>query len=76
MLLDLGLPVMDGYEVARRIRDRHRGPEITLIAVTGYGQPNDRDATALAGFDHHFVKPVDFVVLEERLRQPGPESRS
>ncbi|MEO5826108.1 MAG: ATP-binding protein [Gemmatimonadales bacterium] len=76
VLLDLGLPVMDGYEVARRIRKGERGNEMILIAVTGYGRSNDRDATTLAGFDHHFVKPVDFTMLEECLRRASPDSTS
>jgi two-component system, chemotaxis family, CheB/CheR fusion protein len=57
-ILDVGLPGMDGLEIARRIRSnsRHRG--IRLIALTGYGQASDREATARAGFDYHLVKPV------------------
>jgi len=58
VLLDVGLPGMDGLEVARRIRanPRHRG--VRLIALTGYGQASDRQATQQAGFDYHLVKPV------------------
>ncbi|HET8734580.1 MAG TPA: ATP-binding protein, partial [Anaeromyxobacteraceae bacterium] len=58
-LLDLGLPVMDGYELARRLRDQETGRELALVAVTGYGQDMDRRASALAGFAEHLVKPVD-----------------
>jgi two-component system CheB/CheR fusion protein len=58
VILDVGLPGLDGLEVARRIREnpRHRG--VRLIALTGYGQTRDRAATAAAGFDYHLVKPV------------------
>ncbi len=72
VLLDLGLPVMDGFEVARRIRAGERGGQMTLIAITGYGRPNDRDATSKAGFDHHLVKPVDFKALDQCLRDVEP----
>ena len=63
VLLDIGLPRVDGYEAARRIRALDGGPEITLIAVTGWGQPEDRAKSAAAGFDHHLVKPVDLAAL-------------
>ncbi|MBA3398272.1 MAG: response regulator [Deltaproteobacteria bacterium] len=69
-ILDIGLPVMDGYELARRVRERL--PDIRLIAVTGYGQPDDRKRTAAAGFDEHLVKPVTIANLTttlERLRR-------
>jgi CheY-like chemotaxis protein len=59
ILLDIGLPEMDGYEVARRVRDLPGGGDILLIAITGYGQPNDRARALASGFDHHLVKPVD-----------------
>jgi two-component system CheB/CheR fusion protein len=58
VILDVGLPGMDGLEVARRIRANPRHSGIRLIALTGYGQASDRQATAQAGFDHHLVKPV------------------
>jgi CheY-like chemotaxis protein len=57
-LIDIGLPGMDGYEVARRIRALG-GPRPFLVALTGYGQPEDRQQAAEAGFDAHLVKPVD-----------------
>jgi DNA-binding response OmpR family regulator len=58
MLLDIGMPGMSGYEVAREIRAREWGADVLLIAVTGWGQEEQRKLTAEAGFDHHFVKPV------------------
>jgi CheY-like chemotaxis protein len=56
--LDIGLPVMDGYELARRLRDDDLGRALTLVAVTGYGQEVDRERSTRAGFDRHLVKPV------------------
>jgi CheY-like chemotaxis protein len=71
-VLDVGLPDMDGYELARRLRAEH-GTRPTLIAATGYGQPSDRQRATAAGFDCHFVKPVsvqDLVrALHARLNQ-------
>ena len=64
-LLDIGLPVMDGYELARRLRSQ-LGP-VRLIAVTGYGQPDDRARAKQAGFDAHLVKPVDLDELKAAL---------
>ncbi|HTM30228.1 MAG TPA: ATP-binding protein [Vicinamibacterales bacterium] len=64
-ILDIGLPGMDGYELARRLRQSH--PLIHLIAVTGYGQPSDTQAAERAGFDRHCTKPVDFATLLEQI---------
>jgi CheY-like chemotaxis protein len=58
-ILDLGLPVMDGYELAQRIRQDVRCAATRLIAVTGYGQESDVARTRAAGFDLHLVKPVE-----------------
>jgi PAS domain S-box-containing protein len=69
VLLDLGLPGIDGYEVARRIREQTDNP--VLIAITGYGQPEDRDRSKEAGFDFHLVKPVDPVKLQRLLVECG-----
>ena len=68
VLLDIGLPEMDGYEVARRLRAQngHRG--MRLVAVTGYGQPADRRRAHAAGFDEHMVKPVEPAALQDFLR--------
>ncbi|MDB5949667.1 MAG: sensor hybrid histidine kinase [Massilia sp.] len=62
-LLDIGLPDMDGNELARRLRAQPGGVARVLVAITGYGQEEDRRQSAAAGFDHHFVKPVDAEVL-------------
>jgi CheY-like chemotaxis protein len=67
VLLDLGMPGMDGYEVARRIRERPEDGEPVVIALTGWGQPEDRRRTREAGFDHHLVKPVGLGVLQSLL---------
>ncbi|MBC7573499.1 MAG: response regulator, partial [Herminiimonas sp.] len=58
-LLDIGLPGMDGYELARRLRADFRTSKALLIALTGYGQPEDRERSRLAGFNHHVEKPAD-----------------
>jgi len=66
-LLDIGLPGMDGHELARRLRALPQTAGALLVAVTGYGQAQDRDASEDAGFDHHLVKPVDMAALERIL---------
>jgi CheY-like chemotaxis protein len=68
MLLDIGMPHMDGYEVAQRIRSRDWGRDAVLIAVTGWGQAKDRAMAAAAGFDEHFTKPLDPSQLARTLR--------
>ncbi|MFO1430108.1 MAG: PAS domain S-box protein [Candidatus Competibacteraceae bacterium] len=67
VLLDLGMPKLDGYEAARRIRAQPWGKQMILIAVTGWGQEGDRRRTQEAGFDYHLVKPVDPDALEKLL---------
>jgi PAS domain S-box-containing protein len=67
MLLDIGLPDMDGYEVARRLRSLSALKALRLIAVTGYGQANDRARTLAAGFDDHLVKPVGVETLKRSM---------
>jgi len=67
VLLDIGLPHMDGYEVARRLRHSILRKGATLIALTGYGQAEDRERAKAAGFDAHLVKPVDLAALTRLL---------
>lgn len=69
VLLDVGLPVMNGYEVARRLREHAGYDRLRLVAVTGYGQENDRRQAKEAGFDAHLVKPVSIQRLEQTIRE-------
>jgi DNA-binding response OmpR family regulator len=62
-LLDIGLPGLDGYEIARRLRADLAVQTMTIIAITAYGSEEDRRRAKTAGFDHHFVKPVNFFNL-------------
>jgi len=68
-LLDIGLPEMDGIELARRLRTQPETANALLIAVTGYGQEQDRKQTLVAGFDHHLIKPIDFPKLTALLAE-------
>jgi CheY-like chemotaxis protein len=79
-LVDLGMPRLNGYDTARRLRARPDGADLVLIALTGWGQPEDRNRSLAAGFDHHVVKPVDPSLLERLLAGPpgkkkGPACR-
>jgi CheY-like chemotaxis protein len=67
VLIDLGLPGLDGFELARALRASPMGPSAALIAVTGYGQADDRRRSKEAGFDAHLVKPVSERVLSNLL---------
>jgi CheY-like chemotaxis protein len=67
VLLDIGLPGLNGYEVARRIRQEPWGKAVKLVAVTGWGQLEDRQRSKEAGFDAHMVKPVDHDLLAKIL---------
>jgi CheY-like chemotaxis protein len=67
VLLDIGLPEMDGHEVCRRVREQPWGKDIVVIALTGWGQEDDRRKSEEAGFDGHLVKPVDYDKLLELL---------
>jgi DNA-binding response OmpR family regulator len=69
-LIDIGLPGIDGYEVARQVRAKPAGKDVLLVALTGYGAPEQRTAAIEAGFDLHLVKPVDPERLATLLRQP------
>jgi signal transduction histidine kinase len=74
-LLDIGMPMLDGYEVARRIRAQAWGQRITLVALTGWGQDSDRRRSREAGFDSHLVKPLDLETLTDLLaRLPSSPS--
>ncbi|HMH52002.1 MAG TPA: response regulator [Candidatus Acidoferrum sp.] len=66
-LIDIGLPDVDGYQVARRIRASSAGEHIRLVALTGYGQPEDVRRALAAGFNAHVVKPVDPDALTKTL---------
>ena len=70
-ILDIGLPDMDGYELARRLRADPANAGAVLVALTGYGQAHDRVLSKAAGFDHHFVKPVDTAALSALLAAAG-----
>jgi CheY-like chemotaxis protein len=65
VILDIGLPGMDGYEVARQIRRQPGGERLLLVALTGWGEEEDRRHSKEAGFDHHLVKPVAIDVLKK-----------
>lgn len=71
IVLDIGMPRLSGYEVARRIRESSWGRKTVLIACTGWGQHEDRRRSEEAGFDHHPVKPVSTAVVLRLVRQSG-----
>jgi signal transduction histidine kinase len=71
VLLDIGMPVMDGFEVARRIRENRDNDNIVLVALTGWGQADDRNRTRAAGFNHHLVKPADISSIQTLLVSVG-----
>jgi CheY-like chemotaxis protein len=70
-LIDVGLPGMDGYELARRIREHPELQHTMLIAQTGWGREEDRENSREAGFDHHLSKPIDHKLLEKILAAPA-----
>lgn len=76
MLLDIGLPVMNGYDVARTVRGKPWGAGVAIVALTGWGQEGDRRRSQEAGIDRHLVKPVDPADLERLLGElrPGPDA--
>jgi CheY-like chemotaxis protein len=69
-ILDIGLPAMDGYRVAQRLRSEVGLKSTLLIAVTGYAQEGDRIAARNAGFDHHFAKPIEIARLVAIINRP------
>jgi CheY-like chemotaxis protein len=70
-ILDIGLPDMTGYELARRLRRQPVHAGAVFVALTGYGQERDRELSRQAGFDHHLVKPVDIAKLAQILARAG-----
>ncbi|HEV7735096.1 MAG TPA: ATP-binding protein, partial [Candidatus Binatia bacterium] len=76
VLLDIGLPKLNGYEAARRIRAQPGGAAMTLIALTGWGQDEDRRKSREAGFDNHMVKPVDYEALTTLLEELPARTRA
>ena len=72
VLLDVGMPKMNGYEIAHKIRERFWGEKMVLIALTGWGQEEDRQRSKEAGFDHHLVKPIKVATLNELLKELKP----
>jgi two-component system CheB/CheR fusion protein len=67
VLLDLAMPGMDGYEVCQKIREQPWGREMILVALSGYGQEDDKRRSRESGFDHHLVKPVGASALQDLL---------
>jgi CheY-like chemotaxis protein len=77
IFLDIGLPGMDGYEVARELRADPSLSDVVLVALTGWGTDEDLRRTKDAGFDHHFVKPIEVEAVEAMLRSlDGAQPRS
>src|SRR5262249_8104745 len=80
ILLDIGLPKLNGFDVCQRIREQPWGKEIVMVALTGWGQEDDRRRSKEAGFDHHMVKPLDYgalmKLLSERIKAPVSEKCS
>jgi CheY-like chemotaxis protein len=75
IILDLGMPLMDGYEVARRLSANGKPERLVLAALTGWGQEADRRRSEEAGFDVHLVKPVEWVALDQLLVHPKLKQR-
>jgi PAS domain S-box-containing protein len=73
VLLDVGLPQTDGYEIARRLRANNTVPGLRLIALTGYGRQEDRERARASGFDDHLLKPADMDALKQLLTREGPD---
>jgi CheY-like chemotaxis protein len=73
-LLDIGLPEMDGYELARRLRAIPAWSQVRLVALTGYGNDSDRKASSDAGFERHLVKPIDAATVVQIVRERGHDA--
>jgi CheY-like chemotaxis protein len=76
LLLDIAMPHISGYEVARALRERYASARPLLVAITGHSKPSDRTLAQLAGFDHYFAKPYDPNALLALLRASGAATRS
>ncbi len=74
ILLDIGMPKMNGFDACRAIRDKPWGRDIIIIAMTGWAQEEDRRKSTEAGFDDHLVKPVDYATLMKLLTLPASRS--
>jgi CheY-like chemotaxis protein len=74
IIMDIGLPVMSGYDAARQIRAQNPGSPLTIVALTGWGQNADRQRSADAGIDHHLVKPLDLGALQGILGSLSPRA--
>jgi len=72
VLLDIGLPKLNGLDACRRIREQPWGKDLVLVALTGWGQEEDRRKSKDAGFDHHMVKPVEYAALMKLLDELIP----
>lgn len=72
--MDVGMPRMDGHDAARAIRARDWGRRMLLVALTGWGQDDDRRRSSEAGFDRHLTKPVDFGELKKLLAEAAPRA--
>jgi CheY-like chemotaxis protein len=75
VLLDIGLPGLNGFDVCRQLRLRPWAASLTIVALTGWGQAADRRRSEDAGFDKHLVKPVDPDLLAEMIQSPGVGQR-
>jgi len=76
VLLDIGLPDMDGYHVARNLRADRRTRDLFIVAVTGYGRDDDRAKSAQAGIDLHMTKPVDVDALMDEVAKGRPPGKA
>ncbi|HKA58577.1 MAG TPA: response regulator [Gemmatimonadales bacterium] len=72
MLLDIGLPRLNGYDVCRHLREQPWAAQMAIVAVTGWGQENDRERARAAGFKAHLVKPLEYPKLEELITESAP----
>ncbi|MBA3487268.1 MAG: response regulator [Lysobacter sp.] len=70
LFLDVGMPGLNGYDLARALRQIDSGKDIAIVAVTGWGQPEDRRMTRAAGFDEHLVKPPAFDAIQRLCNSP------